>query len=364
MKKFVVSKDDLKSNIEKVKDICGGSTVIAVLKGDGYGLGIADFARVLAENGVEFFAVSDISEAQTLRGAGFNQPVLLLTSTSDDDEVDKILELDLTATVGSLSALYKLAERARSKNKSCAVHIKLETGFGRYGFLENEAEELASLLQSAEVKDCLRAEGIYSHFSFSFGKRDDSVKKQLKLFQKIVSYLESRGLQFKIKHIANSCAALRFPYTRLDAVRIGSAFLGRLPLVDTFGLKKIGQLVASISEIKLLPPNHNIGYADTYKTRRDTKIAVINVGYKDGFGVQKMQDVFRIRDILRTMLSMRPGKRICVYINDKKVNLLGRIGMYNVIADVTALDGLKINDIVRLPCNPVLLSSHIERVYE
>lgn len=364
MKKFVINKEDLKYNVDTIKSICFPSRIIAVLKGDGYGLGIVSFAEILRSRGIDFFAVSDVTEARNLREAGFKEPILLLTSTVDEDEINNILQLDLTATVGSFDAFTKLFECARKNNKIVPVHIKIETGFGRYGFVSSQIEQLYDFMKESKYKEHLSFEGIYSHFSFSFAKKENSVKKQFDLFTKAVSYFEEKNIRFKMRHIANSCAALRFPYTRLDAVRIGSAFLGRLPLTDTFGLKKIGELIASISEIKILPPNHNIGYADTYRTSRYTKIAIINVGYKDGFGVQRVQDVFRIRDILRTILSLRPGKRVCVYIGDKKINLLGRIGMYNIIADVSNVDDLQVNDVVRLPCNPILLNSQVERVYE
>jgi len=357
MKKLEIKYDDLIQNINTIKNICGNSKIIAVLKGNGYGLGITQFAEVLLENQIDFFAVSELDEAEILRGTGFNNEILLLSPTINKEEAEKIASLSITAAVGSVDSARVLSETG-VKTKA---HIKIDTGFGRFGFHINELDEAANQLKSFEN---IEYSGVFSHFSNSFGKKIESSKKQFDLFMSAVERLNSLGINPEIRHICNSCGALRFDFARLDAVRIGSAFLGRLPVENTFGLKRIAHLKCSISEIRTLPKGSNVGYADTYKTKRDTKIAIIPVGYKDGFGVEKSRDTFRFMDILRYIYGdvFSLGKKLYVGINGKNVPIIGRISMYNIIADVTDVDA-KPGDTVILECNPILIDSSIKREY-
>ena len=172
------------------------------------------------------------------------------------------------------------------------------------------------------------------------------------------------GINPQLKHICNSCGAIRFDYARLDAVRIGSAFLGRLPIPNTLGLKRLVSLKCSVGEIRNLPKGSVVGYANTYVTKRDTVAAVIPVGYKDGYGVQKSNDVFRFKDVLRYMLSdfKMWKKKIYVEINGKKYPVIGRISMHNIVVDVTDLP-VQVGDTATLECNPILIKSEIERLY-
>ena len=208
-------------------------------------------------------------------------------------------------------------------------------------------------------------EGVFSHLSDSFGKEEHS-QKQFALFQKAVGELEDAGYSFRLKHICNSCAFLRFPNMYLNAVRCGSAFLGRLPVKNALGLQKIAYLESCICEKKTLPKGHNIGYANTYRTNRETTVAVVPVGYKDGFGVQKSNDAYRFLDILRyiysDVMAFVRDNSTYVQVNGKRCRLLGRISMFNVIVDITDVEA-EVGTAVRLECNPILIDSAIAREY-
>lgn len=354
MKYLEIVKDDLIFNIKKLKDHCSPSKIIAVLKGNAYGLDMIQFGRILLENGIDTFAVSELSEALALRKAGFDNEIILLTPTNSFDEAKLIADNKITATVSTL----KEAELLNKIGLKVDAHIKIDTGFSRYGFYNSElSEELNSF-------ENLTYTGVFSHFSNSFGKDDKYSAEQFEKFTEALRILKGFGIDPKTKHICNSCGALKYGYARLDAVRIGSAFLGRLPIENKLGLKRIARLASEVTEIRSLPKGVCVGYANTYVTKRETKAAVIPVGYKDGYGVEKSADIFRFIDILRYMFAdlKSLGRKIYVEINGRKYPIIGRISMHNIVADVTGSD-IKYGDRVYLECNPILLKSEIKRLY-
>ncbi len=354
MKYLEIKKDDLIFNIQKLKEHCAPAKIIAVLKGNAYGLDSIKFGQLLLENGVDLFAVSELSEALVLRKAGFKNEIILLTPTNDADEAKVIVENKITATVASINN----ARLLNGIGLPVCAHIKIDTGFGRYGFYK---DELTDDLNSFEN---ITYTGVFSHFSNSFGEDIDYSKKQFAEFEKAVSKLEELGIKPEIKHICNSCGAIRFDFARMDAVRIGSAFLGRLPIPDTLGLKRLVKLKCSVLEIRNLPEGSVVGYANTYVTKKDTVAAVIPVGYKDGYGVQKSNDVFRFKDIMRYMFAdfKMWRKRVWVEINGKNYPVIGRISMHNIVVDVTDAN-IQVGDVATLECNPILIKSEIERLY-
>ncbi len=360
MKKVVIEIEKLIENIDILLKRAGNAKIIAVLKGNGYGLGIVLFANLLLERGVDFFAVSEIDEAKKLREAGIEQEILILSSTAVEEDIKKIIDLDLTASLGSLQAIDALEHHAKKAGKNINAHIKVDTGFGRFGFIPPASEELISKIK---VLEYINITGIYTHLSFSFAKSKKPSQKQFDLFMRFVNSLEEAGIKPKIKHIANSCAFLRWDDFHLDAVRIGSAFTGRLPIKLEAALNRIGTLKANIIEVKTLPKKHNIGYANLISTKRETKIGIVPVGHMDGYAVERQPDMLRIRDIIRTILSALLIKPRYAIANGKKVRLIGRVSMYSIILDITGLD-LKVGDEVILPCNPILLDGSIERSYE
>jgi len=364
MKKLVVEKDKLKNNIDIIKSMAQPNVkIIAVLKGNGYGLDIIQYGRFLLDNGIDFFAVSEVEEAVLLRNEGFNNDILLLSATAIEQDVEKLVEYNIIPAIGSENSAVLVNEIAKKKDKIVSVHLKIDTGFGRFGFLPEDVKKLPALLKSL---DNIKVAGTFSHLSFSFAKKEKDVRVQFDKFMKCIESLKNEGIETGLIHIANSCGFLKYRDMHLDAARIGSAFLGRLPIENTYGLKKIVYLKSNIIEIKNLPANHYIGYANTYRTKKATKIAIIPVGYKDGFGVEKSKDTFRIRDILRYMyhdFKLLAGERgMFVKINGKRARILGRVSMYNIIVDITDIEA-KIGDEAILDINPIMVESTIEREY-
>lgn len=361
MKQYVIKKQDLIHNISKIKEMAGNSRIIAVLKGNGYGIGLTELGAVMADNGIDFFAVSELEEARELREAGFENDILLLTASAVREDIRLALELDVILAAGSETAFAEISAVADEMKKTARVHLKIDTGFGRFGFTCNMADVAAECVKKYAN---INVEGVFSHFSFSFSDKRSDVEVQYKKFVSFTDTLEKNDI-YLFKHICNSCAFLQYKDMHLDGVRVGSAFLGRLPLPSNYGLKKIGAMRSDVIEVKTLPAGSHVGYANTYTAKRETKIAVIPIGYKDGFGVEKSNDTFRFIDVLRYMYhNFRSiGKRITVTINGKQYPVIGRVSMCNVIADITDSD-VKIGDIAEANANPILVNKSVERVYE
>lgn len=373
MKKFVIKKDDLINNINVIKNYIkekdkpddNGNIpkIIAVVKGNAYGLGIVEFCKVLLENDINFFAVATVEEALTLRQAGFDNDILMLSSTSIKEDVEKLIDNNIILTIGSTEAGMLANEIARKKEKIIRAHLKIDTGFGRYGFIYNECDKIADLIGKMSS---VKIEGTFTHFSESFMPKTNYSKLQFERFVNCVGELQKKQIYTGILHVCNSCAFFRFPECHLNAVRIGSAFLGRIPIKNEYGLKKVGSFETVVTEIKDLPKGFNIGYGSFYKTKRKVKVATIPVGYKDGFAMHTKQIPFRfvdfLRDIKENLNAFFKKDIFNVKINDTNYDVIGVVGMYNTELDITNKD-IKIGDKVNISINPIYLDTRIEREY-
>ena len=157
-----------------------------------------------------------------------------------------------------------------------------------------------------------------------------------------------------------------FPQMNLDAVRIGSAFLGRVAVANKLGLKKVGYLESEISEIKTLPKGWNIGYSNTYTTKKETKVAIVPTGYAEGYHMKLSSDMLsfgnKVRDVIQAIKSLFKNTTLYVEINNKRYPILGRIGMYHVTVDITGED-FKIGEKVKMNANPLYVDSSVRRLY-
>lgn len=343
-KAFIIKKSDLQKNISIIKKLAAENRsgkdkpcqIIAVVKGNGYGLGLIEYARFLTENGIDFLAVATVDEAVRLRKAGISVKILMMSSTAIEEEVEALVQNDIIITIGSKEDVNAANKAALKLNKKVEAHLAMDTGFGRYGFVYVEKEKMAAALK--ELKN-VEITGAFTHFSLAFFKKDRYSQKQFERFMSCVEFLKNNNIDVGMLHVCNSSAFFKYKNMRLDAVRIGSAFLGKLAVPNTYGLKTIGQLKSNVTEIKVLPPKYNVGYSNAFTTKTETRVAVIPCGYADGFNVSVGRDMFRKRDRLRYIKEDIKGylkkRTIYVEINGIRCKVIGGVGLSHVTCDIS-----------------------------
>ena len=364
--KIIIEKDNLLNNIKVIKERAQNSRIIAVLKGNAYGVGNNILPGILIEQGINTFAVTEVQEAVQLRNLGIYNEILVLNSTCVKEEVFQIVLNDFIATIGSYESLDALIKECSMQNKTIKAHIKIDTGFSRFGFDANKLltdEGLADFVAKMQSQDCVEISGAYTHFQESYSNDPKRTIEQFNLFTKVTQRLKDNGFDLMC-HCSNSCALFKYPQMNLDAVRVGSAFSGKLQIKENTGLKRVGYLETQICEIRNLKKGARIGYSGTATLKQDTKVGICEVGYADGMFVNGPKDECRLIDKLRNikhaLCALIEDKNRYVYLNNKKVKILGRIGMKNFVIDLSNVDG-HVGDRIKIEINLVLSNQLIPR---
>ncbi len=299
--------------------------VCCVIKANAYGHGAVQLARLYQSLGADYLAVSNIEEALQLRSNQIALPILILGYTSCD--CTKILsEHNITQCVFSYEYGMKLAENAQAQGVSVKVHIKIDTGMGRIGFLCRD--DLCSEMEKAIVvckQPSLDVEGVFMHFAVADEGThgEDYTREQFEKFIDAIGALESQGVTFKIKHCANSAAIFDYPEFHLDMVRAGIVLYGLKPSEQVKHLptlKPIMSLHSVIAHIKVVEKGQTISYGRTYTASCGQRIATIPIGYADGF----------------RRMNGQHGYSVC--INGKAAPIVGRVCMDQLMVDITSID--------------------------
>ncbi len=350
MKSLVIDTKAVKGNVAAVKARVRGAQIWADLTGDAFGMGLLPTARLLREAGIRTFAVSDPKDAETLRGAGFTEETLvMLRSTADEEELSRLIDMNVVCTVGSHDAAVVLNSLAESRKTICEVQIKVDTGLGRYGFLKAETDKIASVYR---YMSNLAVVGVFSTFSESW-KNKKVTNAQYEEFRDILSKLHSMGFETGLCHICDSAALFKYDFDLMDAVRVGTAFSGRVAGGSIPSLTKVGYIEAGIEEVGWFPKGHGVG---TSVLKRPARLAVVSVGYYHGFGVERQELGQGLMDKIRSW-----RRRPSVKIGSKKVKIVGQIGMMHTILDVTDIE-CRVGDIVTMDVDPVNVKG-LPRVY-
>ena len=328
MRTLVVDTAALKSNLEAIKSRAGRAAIYGVLSGDGGGTGIAQLADVLHSAGIRRFAVYDVEEAEALRKAGFvDEEILMLRSTVDRDELERLVDLNVVCTISSVDT--GLALNALAENRSTVVeaHIQVDTGMGFGGFLAGEPEKILLAYRSLPN---VALSGIYTQLH-AVGKNHKEAAGQLQQFHRVLEAIHAAGFETGTVHAAGSYALLHYDFARLDAVRAGSALLGRCRRTPGDGLKTVGYGQAPLSEVRWLPKGHSVGAGKPVVLKKPTRVAVLPVGYLNGFGLERPREGGFWAAIGR----WRRENRRTVRLGDQRVKIIGRIGATETILNVT-----------------------------
>ncbi|NLX61115.1 MAG: alanine racemase [Tissierellia bacterium] len=322
-----INLDHLAHNMREVKKIVKEDTLItAVVKANAYGHGSIYAAKTFLQNGAHRLAVATLSEAIELRRAGIDVPILILGYTPYN-QFPLVIKHDITQTIYNLESARALSQAAESLNKTATLHIKIDSGMGRIGFLPTD-ESVNDIIEISKLPN-IKIEGIFTHLATADEADKGYANLQYDRFMSITNKLEERGLTIPIKHVSNSAAIIDLPSFNLNMVRAGIMLYGYYPSEevnkDRVKLIPAMSLKARICHIKKVPKNTGISYGQIFVTERESKIATIPIGYADGF---------------TRLLS----SKLKVSIQDKKVPVVGRICMDQCMLDVTEIDNINIGD--------------------
>ena len=279
--------DALTHNYQQARRLIGpGVKYMGVVKADAYGHGAIQISRKLEALGADYLAVSSLDEARELRRGGIRAPILILGHTPPE-MVPQLIEHGITQTVSARAKAEEYSAEAQKCGGTLKVHIKVDTGMSRLGFLVRRDHfdgGVEAIAQSCEFPG-LEAEGIFTHFSVSDEDEAESeayTREQFGLFMRVLEALEQRGRTFAIRHCANSGALARYPEMYLDMVRPGIALYGAGADVERLDLRPVMALKSCISTIKVFDAETDISYGRTFRTGKKTRVGVLPIGYADG----------------------------------------------------------------------------------
>lgn len=323
--------DAIAYNMKNIKKLAKDKEVIAVVKADCYGHGALDVVPTLLENGASRLAVAVLTEGIELRNNNINAPIMILGYTPLHLG-EELIKYDIEQTVYDLDYAKKLSRIALTLNKKAKIHIALDTGMGRIGFLPT-SKALDDVVSICSLKG-LDVIGIFTHFSTSDENDKDYTCEQFKKFTNFTSELSKLGIEIPIKHVSNSGAIIDMPETYLDAVRAGIILYGYYPSTEVkkenLSLKPALTLKAAITRVQEMDKDMYISYGRTFKTSRKSLIATLPIGYADGY-------------------SRLFAKNAKVIINGKFAPIVGRICMDQCMIDVTDIGSdVKVGDEVIL----------------
>jgi alanine racemase len=312
--------------------------VMAVVKANGYGHGAVEVARTALANGAEWLGVARLPEAIPLREAGFAVPILVFGYTPPA-EAGRLIEYDLRQSVCSQAAARAYSAAAVSRGRRIRVHLKVDTGMGRLGMVpaalsgktpgHTVGEDFIREATAIARLPGLSAEGIFTHFAAADSADTSCAERQLALFLEVLAALRTAGLEFAMRHAANSAAVIQLPESHLDIVRPGIALYGLKPSEEVnltgLSLRPAMTLKTRIIHLKSVPAGTSISYGMTHRTPSPTVIATIPAGYADGY---------------RRLLSSR-GNMI---VHGHRVPVVGRVCMDLTMLDVGTVPDACIED--------------------
>lgn len=341
-----INKKALEYNINVFKSLIAKNVKLcACVKANAYGHGLVECAKIIAScdrgNRLRrppcWLGINAVFEAEALRNAAIKNPIYILGYVPFD-QIESAIKLNCRFVVYNKETVEKAGKIAKKLNKKAFLHIKIETGNNRQGILFDKALELARMISKNKN---LVLEGIATHFANIEDTTDHSYANfQLKNFKNIARKIESAiKTKIPIKHCANTAATILFPETHLDMVRIGIGIYGMWPSNETYvsaltlgkkiALKPVISWKTKIAQIKIIPEGSYIGYGCTYKTTAPVRIAIIPIGYYDGYDRKLSNNAY-------------------VLIRGKRASIRGRVCMNIIMADVTDIKDAKLEDEVVL----------------
>ncbi|NLE77178.1 MAG: alanine racemase [Chloroflexi bacterium] len=312
-------------NTQEVKRWIGAKTELAaVVKANAYGHGLVPVSRAVLRAGADRLAVVSVSEAMTLRRGGIQGRILLMGFSLAED-APAIVHYGLTPTVNSQALAAALSDAALAQGRVAPVHLKVDTGMGRFGLL---TEEVVPFAKELVRRPGLRLEGFWTHFATAEEADKSFTRQQLAVYQQVLADLHGAGIHVPVRHAANSGATLDLPETHLDLVRCGILLYGLYPspeLNRPVDLRPVLTLKARVGRVRTLPGGASVSYGRTYVTPGPTPVALVPIGYGDGY---------------HRCLSNRG----MVLVQGQRASILGRVCMDQFVVDVSGISAVHEGD--------------------
>jgi len=321
-------------NVREIRRVTSSkASLMVAVKANAYGHGIIEVAKQALKSGADALGVARVDEGIRLREAGIDAPVLVFGYTQPSEPV-RLYEFDLIQTVYSYETARILSATASSLNIKINIHLKVDTGMGRLGLLPDSRRAAPADSAVEEVKSIaglsnLKLEGIFTHFATADWSDKSYAEKQFQIFLNFLDQLHKAGLEFSVKHAANSGAIIDMPQTHLDMVRAGISTYGLYPSdeIDKSRIKLLPamSLKARIIHLKKVPAGFMVSYGITHKTKKPTTIATIPAGYGDG-------------------LSRLMSSNGHMLVHGQRAPIIGRVCMDLTMIDVGHIPEAKIED--------------------
>lgn len=325
----LISLSAVRNNIIAIREKVGPKCrVMAVVKADAYGHGMIPVAKAAMEAGAAWLGIATVDEAVTLRESGFRTPILILGPSFPAD-AETLVSHDISVAVGSLEAARALGRAGLKLKKKALVHLKVDTGMGRFGFWW---KDLLPLLTGIKKIRGIHLQGCFTHFAVSDVADFKYTKWQNASFRKFLAAAQEAKVNFDLIHAANSGAILQHPDTCYDLVRAGVMLYGMLPDAETMPtvpIEPVMTLGTRLVEVRTHPKGRFLSYGCTFQTKRKSRIGILPIGYGDG-------------------LSRRLSGRGEVLIRGCRAPIVGRVCMDQVLVDVTDIPGACVGDDVLL----------------
>ena len=316
-------------NLSQIRErLRPNSHIMAVVKANAYGHGAIEVSRALVQAGVTRLAVASIQEGIGLREAGINADILVLVDLFEK-HTPELIAHRLTPVITEQRLLPALAKAAEGGAQPFPIHIKVDTGMGRLGF---SPSELASLFNALPGWKSLRIEGFMTHLADSDGDDPSHTELQLKTFRGLLEQVEQRGIVIPLVHVANSAAIVRYPQSHFSLVRPGIMLYGYHTLPDSIPCPRLLPVLAlrtTVMQLRTIRPGETVSYNRTFVAKRASTIAVLPIGYADGY-------------------SRRLSNRGFVLIKGKRAPIVGLICMDMTMVDVTDVPSVRVGDTVTL----------------
>src|SRR3990167_4106845 len=319
----------LKHNLLAIKKRVGPQVkILGIVKAYAYGHGDYEVSRVLLNNGVEMLGIAILEEGIHLRDKGVKAPLLLLGGIFEE-QIEEVIHYDLTPTIYDVKLAEALSKKANHFQKNLKVHVYVDTGMGSIGVRYDNAVEF---VKSVKNMKNLFIDGIYTHCSYSDEKESKFTELQIKRYGDILATLDANKVHIPLRHMANSGAILGYPESYFNMVRPGLSLYGLYPSEDVsrvIGIRPVMSFKTKVIHIKDMEPGDVVGYGNSYRITKPTRVATLPLGYDDGYN----------------RLLSNQGK---VIIRGIKASIIGRVCMDQCFVDVSHIKEASVGDEVIL----------------